>query len=296
MTKLRDARPAADPRPVPWKAFAAELVGTALLIALGLSVVILDFGQGSPVRTLLPDPAARRAVTGLLFGATGAAIALSPLGRTSGAHINPVMTLGFWLMGRLRPGHALGYVLSQLAGAVLGALPLLAWGAMGRSVAFGATLPGAAWGAGAAVLGEGATSFALIFFVFVFLRHKRLKPFTPGLFPPLYAVMVWLEAPVSGTSTNPARSLGPAVVAGAWHGWWVYLDRAGDRHPGGGGGASLGAVAAAGDRGGEAGPFHSRSVPDVPEGGGGGVAAGVRGLVQGRADRCGGGICRVAAA
>lgn len=215
-------RPPRDARPFPWPLFGVEFLGTALLIAVGLSFVILDFGQGSPMLRLLPDPAARRALTGLLFGATGAAIALSPLGRTSGAHINPVMTLGFWLMGRLRPGQALGYVLCQFSGAVLGALPLLAWGAMGRSVAFGATLPGPAWGAGAATVGEAATSFALIFSVFVFLRHPRLKSFTPALFPPLYAVMVWLEAPLSGTSTNPARSLGPAVVAGDWHGWWVY--------------------------------------------------------------------------
>ena len=50
---------------------------------------------------------------------------------------------------------------------------------------------------------------------------RRLRPFTPALFPVLYAVMVYLEAPVSGTSTNPARSLGPAIVSGSWHGWWI---------------------------------------------------------------------------
>ena len=56
----------------------------------------------------------------------------------------------------------------------------------------------------------------------VFLGFRRLRPFTPGLFPPLYALMVCLEAPVSGTSTNPARSLGPSVVSGMWSGWWIY--------------------------------------------------------------------------
>ncbi|MEJ2699751.1 MAG: aquaporin, partial [Desulfuromonadales bacterium] len=49
-----------------------------------------------------------------------------------------------------------------------------------------------------------------------------LRPFTPALFPFLYAVMVFLEAPISGTSTNPARSLGPALISGAWQGWWIY--------------------------------------------------------------------------
>ncbi|MGE5295299.1 MAG: aquaporin, partial [Solirubrobacterales bacterium] len=43
-----------------------------------------------------------------------------------------------------------------------------------------------------------------------------------AMFPFLYAIMVYVEAPVSGTSTNPARSLGPAIVSGQWQGWWVY--------------------------------------------------------------------------
>jgi aquaporin Z len=209
-------------RSFPWKIFGAETIGMALLVGVGLSVVILDFGQGVPVARLLPDAGARRAVTGFLFGSTGALIALSPLGRESGAHINPIVTLGFWLMGRLKAWQALGYWASQLLGAVLGALPLLAWGAMGRSIAYGATVPGPAFGAAWALLGETVTSFALVFSLFFVLRHRLLRPFAPALFPPLYALMVWLEAPVSGTSTNPARSFGPALVSGDWRGWWIY--------------------------------------------------------------------------
>ena len=209
-------------RPVPWLLFGAELMGTALLVAVGLSIVILDSGQGSPMVRLIPGDGWRRLITGFLFGTTGALIALSPLGKESGAHINPVVTLGFWLMGKLRTYHALGYVLSQITGALLGALPLLAWGEMGRSVAFGATLPGAGYGAFQALLGEAATTFALIGGLFFFLRYQRLRPFTPALFPFLYAAMVFAEASISGTSTNPARSLGPAVISGVWQGWWIY--------------------------------------------------------------------------
>jgi aquaporin Z len=202
--------------------YLSEFAGTALLVGVGLSVVILDFGTGSPVVEWLPSAGLRRAITGFLFGSTGALIALSPVGKESGAHINPVVSLGFWMMGKLQIGHALGYVVAQLLGAVVGALPLLAWGATGRSVHFGATLPGSGFGPAWALLGEAAASFALIAALFFFLRHRRIRAFTPALFPLLYAFMVFVEAPVSGTSTNPARSLGPAAISGDWRDWWVY--------------------------------------------------------------------------
>jgi aquaporin Z len=200
----------------------AELIGTAVLVAIGLSVVILNFGGGSPIVLMIPSAALRRAITGFLFGSTGALIALSPIGKESGAHINPVVTLAFWLMGKLSGHHAVGYVLAQLMGSTIGAVPLLVWGAMGRSIDFGATVPGPGFGAGWALLGEAVATWALIVGLFSFLRHGRIRAFTPALFPALYAVMVLIEAPVSGTSTNPARSLGPAVISGTWRDWWVY--------------------------------------------------------------------------
>lgn len=206
----------------PWKLYGAELLGTALLVAVGLSIVILDFGQGSPVVAFLPSAGLRRLLTGFLFGTTGALIALSPLGKESGAHINPAVTLGFWLMGKLRARYVPGYVFAQLVGAVLGAVPLLAWGAMGRSVSYGATFPGVAYSLGWACFGETAATFALIVGVLLFLQHRRLRNYTPALFPFLYAFLVYVEAKVSGTSTNPARSFGPALISGNWHGWWVY--------------------------------------------------------------------------
>ena len=78
-------------RPVPWLLFGAELIGTALLVAVGLSFVILGFGPSSPVVQLIPSAGWRRLITGFLFGTTGALIALSPLGKESGANINPVV-------------------------------------------------------------------------------------------------------------------------------------------------------------------------------------------------------------
>jgi len=209
-------------RRFPWQVFSSELVGTAFLVLVGLSMVILMSGAGSPMPRFVPGEGARRLITGFLFGTTGALIALSPVGKESGAHINPVVTLGFWLMGKLDSRIALGYVLAQLAGAILGVLPLLAWGSMGRSVAFGATLPGENYSVWAVLTGEVITTFALIAGLCVFLGFRKLRRYTPALFPFLYAIMVYLEAPISGTSTNPARTLGPAILSGEWRGWWIY--------------------------------------------------------------------------
>jgi len=201
---------------------ASELVGTALLVAVGLSVVVFDFGRASPLAALLPSLAARRAVTGFLFGATGMTLAWSKVGKVSGAHINPVVSLAFWTEGKLPGGEAAAYVASQLAGPTLGAATLLIWGSMGRSVSYGATYPGPA-GTPAALAGEVGTTFVLVSGLVVFLGNKSLRRFTPLIFPPMYSIMVWLEGPYSGTSTNPARSLGPDVLTWDFHAYWVYV-------------------------------------------------------------------------
>lgn len=203
-----------------WRCLS-EAVGTAVLVGVGLSFVIGDFAAHSPVVALLPSLAARRALTGALFGATGMSVALSPVGKASGAHINPVVSVAFWVEGALPSRDLLAYVASQLLGAVIGCVPLLAWGRMGAGTSFAATYPGPA-GVGAAFAGETVTTFCLIAGLLVFVGHRRLRRFTPFIFPPLYAVMVWLEAAYSGTSTNPARSLGPDVITGDFRAYWLY--------------------------------------------------------------------------
>lgn len=202
--------------------YLSEGIGTAFLVLGGLSIVIFMFGAGSPMERLLPDVGLRQLITGFLFGCVGGSIALSPVGKVSGAHINPAVTLGFWLMQKIDSRTALGYVVAQLAGAVVGCLPLLLWGSMGRSVAYGATLPGDGYATMDVFLGEMVTTFALVTGLCIFIGFRHLRRFTPFLMPPLYSVMVRLEASISGTSTNPARSFGPAVVSWQWDGWWIY--------------------------------------------------------------------------
>ena len=199
----------------------SEFIGTALLIAVGCSFVVVDFAPGSPIVHTIINPGLRRAITGFLFGTTGGLIALSKVGKESGAHINPIVTLAFWMQRKISGKLALLYALGQCAGAIVGAYALSLWGLWAHSTHFAATIPGPS-GNIVAAIGEILASFCLIVGLFLFLGHPKLRRFTPALFAPLYAVMVYLEAPLSGTSTNPARSLGPEVVSHLWLGWWVY--------------------------------------------------------------------------
>jgi aquaporin Z len=205
-----------------WRMYLCEIIGTAVLLLIGLSLVIVMFGDGSPLVALIPSFKLRQVITGFLFGTTGGLIAVSTVGKESGAHLNPAVTLGFWIAHKIETRIAVGYATAQLIGAVLGSLPLLAWGAMGRSIAFGATIPGAGYTTRQVLLGEVVTTFGLVGTLCVFLGVRSLRRFTPAAIPVLYAIMVPLESAISGTSTNPARTFGPALVSGHWEGWWIY--------------------------------------------------------------------------
>jgi len=198
------------------------MCGTALLLLIGLSSVIFMFSDSSPFVALVPSLALRRMLNGFFFGCVGATIALSPIGRISGAHVNPVVTMGFCLVGKLTRKSAIGYVIGQLCGAVIGCLPLLLWGSMGRNMNYAVTVPGQGYSTPIVILGEVVTTFCLIAYLCVFLAFRSLRPYTPFFIPVLFAIMVPLEAGISGISVNPARSFGPSVISGVWTGWWIY--------------------------------------------------------------------------
>jgi aquaporin Z len=203
--------------------YVAELVGTALLVAVGLSVVIAFWGNGSPLAALPLEPGARRLLNGALFGGTGAVIAYSAIGRISGAHINPAMTFAFWLEGKIAWRDALCYVAAQLVGGAIGAMTLLSWGRIGASTEYGASLPAAHVPVVWPIMGEALCTFLLVLIVFIMVSKESIRRYTPLCNPVLFALLVWLEAPLSGASANPARSFGPALVSGDWTGFWVYL-------------------------------------------------------------------------
>ena len=205
------------------KFFISEFTGTALLLLVGLSIVIFMFGSGSPMADLIPGVKVRQMITGFLFGSVGASIALSSIGKVSGAHINPAVTMVFWLFRKLEGRLAITYILAQLTGAIAGCLPLIIWGQLGRSINFGGTAPGTYYTVGQAFLGEIITTFIMVLLLIVFIGFRKIRQYTPYMFPILYAIMVPLEADISGISTNPARSFGPAVITGEWSSFWIYL-------------------------------------------------------------------------
>src|SRR5579863_2993012 len=146
-----------------WIEWACELLGTALLLLGGLSAVCLDFAPASPVAIAVPSHSVRLLITGLLFGGTGSLVAVSPLGRRSGAHLNPAVSLAFWRRGHMHPHDLAGYIAAQIAGALTGtALVRWWWGNKARAVHLGVTQPGHGIGPATAAGIETLMTFILV--------------------------------------------------------------------------------------------------------------------------------------
>lgn len=206
-----------------WAEYAAELLGTTLVIFVGLSAGVFNFGQGLPMEHLIADRGIRLLITGLLFAGIGSLVAISPLGKLSGAHLNPAVSLAFWLQGKMHQQDIVGYIIGQFCGAILGVVLLVTvWGRYAGSVYNGMTLPGAGHSVWFVFLTEVCMTFLLVLSILVFLSSRRLMRWTPLMTWLLVASMVWLGSPISGTSLNPARSFGPALVTCFWQDQWLY--------------------------------------------------------------------------
>jgi aquaporin Z len=179
----------------------------------------------SPVRQAIANPFSRRALMGMAMGLTAIAIILSPWGKQSGAHLNPSVTLTFLRLGKITPIDASFYILFQFAGGIAGVLlaaTFLRNTLTHPAVNCVATLPGPS-GAGLAFLAETLISFILMTVILVATNTKSVARFT-GLFAgALVATYITFEAPISGMSMNPARTLGSGLSAHAWNSLWVYF-------------------------------------------------------------------------
>jgi aquaporin Z len=163
----------------------AEALGTALLVIVGVGVATLSFG----FKLAGSSTSAGVVATALAFGFILLALAYT-LGPVSGAHVNPAVTLGFVVSGRMAVREALGYWVAQFVGGVIGAVVLCAF----------------------------ATEVVLtfVFVLVVLIATSRIgSPGFAGLAIGVGLMVVHLIGiPLTGTSVNPARSLGPAIIVG----------------------------------------------------------------------------------
>ena len=205
--------------------YLMEAAALALfMISASFFTTLLEHPQ-SPLRQAIPDPLLRRVFMGLAMGLTAVSIIYSPWGRRSGAHMNPSVTLTFFRLGKVQPFDALFYILAQFAGGVLGVgIASAIFGSLlsAGEVRYAVTVPGPR-GAGIAFFAEIGISFLLMLAVLLASNHARTAPYTGFFAGALVASFITLEAPLSGMSMNPARTLGSAVGARIWTSLWIYF-------------------------------------------------------------------------
>ena len=210
-----------------WPEYAIEAMCLGLFM---MSAAVFATLLRHPLSPLSPtigaaSPLAGRLLMGMAMGSTAAAIIYSPLGRRSGAHMNPAITLTYLRLGKIAAGDAVGYVAAQFVGGAAGILTAT-WILRGLpadpSINYVATVPGPA-GPLAAFVAEAAISFGMMLMVLHVSNTPRLAQFT-GLFAGLLvAAYITLEDPLSGMSMNPARTLGPALLAHTGRSLWIYF-------------------------------------------------------------------------
>jgi len=208
-----------------WPEYLIEASGLgAFMVVAALAAVVLEHPT-SAVRALVPVPVVRRLLMGLTMGATAAAIIYSRWGERSGAHLNPAVTLAFARLGRIDSADVFGYVVAHFIGAMAG-MGLAAWLLLPAlahpGVGWVATRPGPA-GLAAAGLAEFSMTFVLMSTVLLCVASPRAQRFTGLAAAALVAIFITVEAPISGMSLNPARSLAPAVLSGQFDALWIYV-------------------------------------------------------------------------
>ena len=189
--------------------YLAETVGTFILVLGGSMSILAVQSTAGPVMAVVPFG----------FGLSLLA-AIYAVGHVSGGHFNPAVTLAMWLDKRTSFSDLIGYWIGQVVGgAVAAAIVLIA---SSRAGVFSTnTYPGEGVGLGVAFLAEFVLS---LIFVLVILASSSKAPAMAGLVIPLTLVAVHLAGiPVSGSSVNPARTLGPALVGGIDSSLWIYM-------------------------------------------------------------------------
>jgi aquaporin Z len=211
-----------------FRSLLAEALGTALLVFFGAGAATLMFG----FKVAGSSNAAGVVATALAFGLV-LMVLVYGVGAISGCHINPAVTAGFLVVGRIKLMDAAGYWIAQFAGGIAGAAGLYGvfhltsdWH---KSVGLGANGFGASSmigaKAGAAFIAEVVLTFLFVYVILAVTRTVA-NAIVAGMIIGLALTLVHIFGiPVDGTSVNPARSLGPALFVGgtALSQLWVFI-------------------------------------------------------------------------
>jgi aquaporin Z len=208
-----------------WPEYLIEAGALACFMISGCAFGTLLGHPSSPVTGALASPVARRATMGVAMGLTLIAIVHSPWGRRSGAQMNPVLTLTFFRLGRSAPLDAAAYVAAQFIGGAAGVM--IASAVLGQALAapgvsYVVTEPGML-GVVVAFVSEVVISAIMMTMVLRTTSSDRWKRYTGLVAGFLVATFITVEAPLSGMSMNPARTVASALAAHHWMAVWVYF-------------------------------------------------------------------------
>ncbi len=204
-----------------WPEYLIEAGGVATI--LFVSVLASVFALSPAVAAL--GPFGQRVFAGLCIAGTVVLLIYSRLGRQSGAHFNPAVTLTFLRLGRMRRWDAAFYIAAQVAGGMAGIH--LARSLLGEVVArppirWIVTVPGKE-GVGSAFAAELFCAFLLMSVLLLLGGVPRLAKLTGVAAGVLIFTYIVFESPISGFSLNPARSFASALPAHVWMAFWIYL-------------------------------------------------------------------------
>ncbi len=201
------------------KKYLAEMIGTMVLVLMGCGSAIFNGGCGTPAQVLM---------VAMAFGLSVVAMAYT-IGGTSGCHINPAITLGCMLSGRMKSKEGLMYMLFQVIGALIGSTILWILTSnidMEYATTTGANSCASGVGIAGGLIAEIVFTFVFVLVVLGTTDAKKGAGNFAGLAIGLSLVLVHIVCiPLTGTSVNPARSIGPALFAGgeALSQLWLFI-------------------------------------------------------------------------
>jgi glycerol uptake facilitator-like aquaporin len=204
---------------------ALELILTSVLLFGVTTVVRLVVGP-SPISRAFPQIHVELLIVGAAVCVLLTGLIKSPLGKISGGHTNPAISLAMWRFGVFPAAGIIPYVASQLLGSVLGVVAARAvWGRIVEQppVLYAVIQPVPSWSAAPLFLAEAVGTAVIVFTVGYFLSVPRLAPFVPWLVGILVGLGIAMLGTQTGGSLNPARQFGPAVVSGHTDKLWVFL-------------------------------------------------------------------------